>query len=174
MVKPSSNGLFLKGLRCCSCFSVPTECVSAEWEKLEATTEPYSALPAEALFANSLGIAVVIFGLLVLKLSVQSEMEESRVWEWIWQSKYEDIHFKRPKMNCKNKHYCCCCCFYLILLFSKHALNWSKFIVNTFIILKDFKGFLFQINAVLLYFLLKSEPNRHIRIVWSIASALKY
>uniref|UniRef100_A0A672SC11 Lysosomal membrane ascorbate-dependent ferrireductase CYB561A3 n=1 Tax=Sinocyclocheilus grahami TaxID=75366 RepID=A0A672SC11_SINGR len=39
-------------------------------EKLLLTlnTEPYTALPAEALFANSLGILVVIFGLLVLKI----------------------------------------------------------------------------------------------------------
>uniref|UniRef100_A0A673J2H7 Lysosomal membrane ascorbate-dependent ferrireductase CYB561A3 n=1 Tax=Sinocyclocheilus rhinocerous TaxID=307959 RepID=A0A673J2H7_9TELE len=36
-------------------------------EKL-LNTEPYTALPAEALFANSLGILVVIFGLLVLKI----------------------------------------------------------------------------------------------------------
>ncbi|XP_016085052.1 cytochrome b ascorbate-dependent protein 3 [Sinocyclocheilus grahami] len=33
-----------------------------------SNTEPYTALPAEALFANSLGILVVIFGLLVLKI----------------------------------------------------------------------------------------------------------
>ncbi|KAK2872535.1 hypothetical protein Q8A67_022432 [Cirrhinus molitorella] len=33
-----------------------------------SNTEPYTALPAEALFANSLGIVLVIFGLLVLKL----------------------------------------------------------------------------------------------------------
>ncbi|XP_026052881.1 cytochrome b ascorbate-dependent protein 3 [Carassius auratus] len=33
-----------------------------------SNTKPYATLPAEALFANSFGIAVVIFGLLVLKL----------------------------------------------------------------------------------------------------------
>ncbi|XP_048022490.1 lysosomal membrane ascorbate-dependent ferrireductase CYB561A3 [Megalobrama amblycephala] len=33
-----------------------------------SNTEPYSSLPAEALFANSLGILVVIFGLVVLKI----------------------------------------------------------------------------------------------------------
>ncbi|XP_051534055.1 lysosomal membrane ascorbate-dependent ferrireductase CYB561A3 isoform X2 [Myxocyprinus asiaticus] len=33
-----------------------------------SNTEPYTALPAEALFANSLGILVAIFGLVVLKI----------------------------------------------------------------------------------------------------------
>ncbi|KTG06470.1 hypothetical protein cypCar_00026691 [Cyprinus carpio] len=33
-----------------------------------SNTKPYTTLPAEALFANSFGIVVVIFGLLVLKL----------------------------------------------------------------------------------------------------------
>uniref|UniRef100_A0A671SBI9 Lysosomal membrane ascorbate-dependent ferrireductase CYB561A3 n=1 Tax=Sinocyclocheilus anshuiensis TaxID=1608454 RepID=A0A671SBI9_9TELE len=50
-----------------------------------SNTKPYTALPAEALFANSLGIAVVIFGLLVLKLlssqkwkNPESEIETDR------------------------------------------------------------------------------------------------
>uniref|UniRef100_A0A673FQB3 Lysosomal membrane ascorbate-dependent ferrireductase CYB561A3 n=1 Tax=Sinocyclocheilus rhinocerous TaxID=307959 RepID=A0A673FQB3_9TELE len=51
-----------------------------------SNTKPYTALPAETLFANSLGIAVVIFGLLVLKLlssqkwkNPESETESDRV-----------------------------------------------------------------------------------------------
>ncbi|XP_067280675.1 lysosomal membrane ascorbate-dependent ferrireductase CYB561A3 [Pseudorasbora parva] len=38
-----------------------------------SNTEPYTALPAEALFANSLGILVVIFGLVVLTILISSQ-----------------------------------------------------------------------------------------------------
>lgn len=38
-----------------------------------SNTEPYSTLPAEAVFANSLGVLVVIFGLVVLKILFNRE-----------------------------------------------------------------------------------------------------
>ncbi|XP_055036686.2 lysosomal membrane ascorbate-dependent ferrireductase CYB561A3 [Misgurnus anguillicaudatus] len=38
-----------------------------------SNTEPYSALPSEALFANSLGILVALFGLVVLKILSNKE-----------------------------------------------------------------------------------------------------
>lgn len=59
---------FVDGRVVCICFNIPKQFCLCRNGRNGSNTEPYTALPAEALLANSLGILVVIFGLVVLKI----------------------------------------------------------------------------------------------------------
>jgi len=48
--------------------SVPNQFCICRNGRNGSNTEPYTVLPAEALFANSIGVLVVIFGLVVLTI----------------------------------------------------------------------------------------------------------
>ncbi|XP_073791229.1 lysosomal membrane ascorbate-dependent ferrireductase CYB561A3-like isoform X2 [Danio rerio] len=62
-----------------------------------SNTEPYTALPAEALFANSLGILVVIFGLVVLRILSNHKWKNP-------QFENESDRERHPGVV-----FCCCC-----------------------------------------------------------------
>uniref|UniRef100_A0A673J8F8 Lysosomal membrane ascorbate-dependent ferrireductase CYB561A3 n=1 Tax=Sinocyclocheilus rhinocerous TaxID=307959 RepID=A0A673J8F8_9TELE len=83
-----------------------------------SNTEPYTALPAEALFANSLGILVVIFGLLVLKILSNQKWKNPEFENETDRVSKDEIHFNMSKLNYKKYFFFC-----FILLFSKYALN---------------------------------------------------